>query len=116
MSEHNIKGSFQQGSGKSGSSRQYPRDDFQQGLEAKVQMAEKIKELEKKTGKEVTEEDFYKVLEKVTDIQDKEEKEKKEKKVIKNTVEQDFSKGSVRNQPCPLCGVKLKKCICGLLL
>jgi hypothetical protein len=97
--------------------RTYPGpDSFQQGLEARVQMAEKISELEKKTGHEVTEEDFMRVLEKVQDIQDKDEKEKKDRKTKKNTIEEDFSKGSVRNQPCPLCGKKLKKCICGLLL
>jgi hydroxylamine reductase (hybrid-cluster protein) len=98
------------------SRRMYPGDPFQQSLQAKVQMAEKISALEKETGYEVTEKDFNQIMDKVIEIQDKEEKRKKEKKTIKNTVEQDFSKGSVRNQKCPNCGVKLKKCMCGLLL
>jgi DNA repair exonuclease SbcCD ATPase subunit len=92
------------------------RDDFQMGLEAKVQMAEKIKDLEKKTGKEITEKEFFEVLEKVTKIQDEQEKKKKKKKIKKNSLEEDFSKGAVRNQPCPMCGVKLKKCKCGFLM
>jgi hypothetical protein len=117
-----IEGTFQQGSGKSGG-RQYPtkkemgkQQDFRQGLEAKVQMAEKIKELEGKTGHEVTEEEFMELLEKVQHIQDKDEKTKKNRKTKKNSIEEDFSKGAVRNQPCPLCHKKLKKCLCGFLL
>lgn len=38
--------------------------------------------------------------------------DKKENKPIKNTIAQDFSKGSLRNQKCPECGKKLKKCSC----
>lgn len=91
-------------------------DPFQQGLQAKVEMAEKIAALEKKTGHEVTQEDFNNIMDKVVALQEKEEKRKKEKKIVKNSVEQDFSKGAVRNQLCPLCHVKLKKCICGFLL
>jgi hypothetical protein len=98
------------------SQRKYGGDPFQQSLQAKVQMAEKIDALEKETGHEVTEEDFHNNMGKVIKLQDEEEKRKKEKKIMKNTVEEDFSKGSVRNQKCPLCGVKLKKCICGFLL
>jgi hypothetical protein len=33
---------------------------------------------------------------------------------IKNTLKQDLRKGSLRNEPCPKCGVKLKKCKCGV--
>ena len=97
-------------------SRKRKVDPFQQGLQAKVEMAEKIDALEKKTGHEVTQEDFNNIMDKVVDLQEKEEKKKRERKIMKNSVEQDFSKGSVRNQLCPLCHVKLKKCICGFLL
>jgi hypothetical protein len=37
---------------------------------------------------------------------------KDKKKPIKNTIVQEFNKGSVRNQKCPECGKKLKKCGC----
>lgn len=35
-----------------------------------------------------------------------------EKHQIKNTISDDFSKGCVRNQECPECKKKLKKCRC----
>jgi len=103
-------------SGEDITSLNQPNIDFQKNLEARVLMAEKIKELEKKTGYEIKEEDFINMLKKVQKNQDKQERQKKMKKIKKNTIEDDFSKGAVRNQPCPLCGVKLKKCICGFLL
>ncbi len=37
---------------------------------------------------------------------------KQEKRQLKNTITDDFSKGNVRNQLCPECGKKLKKCKC----
>ena len=49
---------------------------------------------------------FEKLKNKVTSIV------KDKKKPLKNTIAQDFSKGSLRNQKCPECGKKLKKCGC----
>lgn len=37
---------------------------------------------------------------------------KQEKRQLKNTISEDFSKGSLRNQKCPECNSKLKKCKC----
>jgi DNA repair exonuclease SbcCD ATPase subunit len=71
-----------------------------------------LRELEAVGEEIVNEERMIDVLTKAKKIHD----EKKKKKTIKNKLEQDFSKGGVRNQKCPLCGTKLKKCKCGFLL
>jgi hypothetical protein len=89
---------------------------FERQLNHRVEMAQKVKEIETKTGKELTEQEFIKVLEKAEKIQKEQEKKKKTKKIIKNAIEDDFSKGAARNQLCPLCKTKLKKCICGFLI
>jgi DTW domain-containing protein YfiP len=39
-------------------------------------------------------------------------KDKAENQPLKNTITQDFSKGGMRNQKCPECGNKLKRCKC----
>jgi len=91
-------------------------DQFEQSIRARMSMAEKIQSIEKETGFELKEEDFPKVLEKAAEYNDELKKKEKDKNVLKNSVEQDFSKGSVRNQKCPLCNAKLKNCVCGFLL
>ena len=62
----------------------------------------------KSSADELSNEDMLEVLKKAKKIQN-------EKMRLKRSVEEDFGKGSVRNQPCPNCKVKLKKCICGFL-
>lgn len=50
------------------------------------------------------------VLKKAANYYDKREK----KQPIKRSMEADFSKGNVRNQKCPVCDKKMKKCHCGV--
>ena len=57
---------------------------------------------------DLSNEEMLKVLKKARIIQNKQ-------KIIKRKIEDDFGKGSVRNQPCPNCNAKLKKCRCGFL-
>lgn len=99
--------------------RQYPNpnnDEFRKGLESRIAVGTKLQELEEKTGQSLTEEKMMEVLTKAGEIQEREEKRKKERKTLKNAIEDDFSKGAARNQPCPLCNKKLKKCKCGFLM
>jgi len=56
----------------------------------------------------LSDEDILKVLKKTQRIQNIRARHN-------NTLEQDFGKGSARNQPCPNCKAKLKKCVCGFL-
>jgi hypothetical protein len=77
----------------------------------RAMMALQLKQYEEETGVKLTEEHIERVLEKAEEYQKKD----RDKNIIKNSMEADFSKGSVRNQPCPLCKEKLKKCKCGFL-
>lgn len=56
-----------------------------------------------------TEPDF---IDKMTQRVEKVIKGREKGEPIKNSMAEDFSKGSVRNQKCPMCSKKLKKCGC----
>ena len=64
--------------------------------------------VETKNTDDLSNDDMLEVLKRAQKLQNR-------KNIIKRNVEDDFGKGNVRNQPCPSCGVKLKKCICGFL-
>lgn len=59
--------------------------------------------------KDFSDEQVEKIFKKAEYIQ-------KHQKVIQNTLGEDMSKGSVRNEICPNCKKKFKKCNCGVKL
>lgn len=72
-----------------------------------IQNAPKV-DIDTKNTADVGDKEMIEVLKKAQKIQ-------REKNILKRSVDDDFGKGNVRNQPCPVCGVKLKKCTCGFL-
>ena len=55
------------------------------------------------------EEKFDEVMKRV----EKAEKKQKLRNTLSNSMSDDYGKGCMRNQKCPVCSKKMKKCCCG---
>lgn len=61
-----------------------------------------------KLNEELGDEKFDEVMKRVANA----EKKIKNRYVLKNSMSEDFAKGSMRNHKCPVCEKKMKRCIC----